>query len=69
MSWTGFSSIFSVPQQHHKPPARTGAAECHQGTDEHAQKGFYNRPDFTAEGQCCWKLSPVQENIPAQPSA
>lgn len=37
--------------------------------DEHTQKGFYNQPDFTTDSQCCWKLSPVQKNIPAQPSA
>lgn len=68
-SQTGFFWIFPVPQQHHQPPARTGAAECHQGTDEHTQKGFYNQPDFTTDRQCCWKLGPVQKNTPAQPSA
>lgn len=50
-------------------PARTAAAECHQDTDEHTQKGFYNQPDFTAQSQRCWKLGPVQKNIPVQPSA
>lgn len=64
MSWTYFSSIFLVPQQHHKPPARTGAAGCHQGTDEHTQtKRFYNQP--CTESQCCWKLVPVQKKHPS----
>lgn len=68
MSWTGFSWIFPVQQQHHKPPARTGAAKCHQGTDEHTEKGFYNQPDFTtAETAGTW--AQFRKNIPVQPSA